>query len=241
MMKLKNTEKYILILQNKYSMKKSFRKKYKKIKTKTKKFVGGKSRILKIKGYYDKDKDPKKLNKLIDYVIVSSQMNNNDKLNYLNKHTIYPQEISLLENFTNFMDIDSYKVKKIAEHFFKYNPPNDDIDVDDKTIIIHDIEDNQKLKVAEQIIKNINKSITITLPTEPFRNNYEYYNKLIKYPNLDIFLTGVVATDIDVGKDILLSPKIYKYIIEKYDKSKGTIDISDLKLVNSELQKLKPI
>ena len=34
-------------------------------------------------------------------------MNDNDKLNYLNKHTIYPQEISLLENFTNFMDIDS--------------------------------------------------------------------------------------------------------------------------------------
>lgn len=234
MMKLKNTEKYILILQNKYSMKKSFRKKYKKIKTKTKKFVGGKSRILKIKGYYDKT--PENVDKLIDYVIVSSKMNDTDKLNYLNKHTIYPQEISLLENF---MDVDSNKVKKIAEHFFKYNPRNDDIDVDDKTIIIHDIEDNQKLKVAKQIIENINKSKTITLPTGPFRNNYEYYKKLIEYPNLDIFLKDVVDTDI--GKDILLSPKIYKYIIEKYDKSKGPINITDLKLVNSELQKLKPI
>jgi hypothetical protein len=235
MMKLKNTEKYILILQNKYSMKKSFRKKYKKIKTKTKKFVGGKSRILKIKGYYDKT--PENVDKLIDYVIVSSKMNDTDKLNYLNKHTIYPQEISLLENF---MDVDSNKVKKIAEHFFKYNPRNDDIDVDDKTIIIHDIEDNKRLQVAKQIIANINKSKTITLPTGPFRNNYEYYKKLIEYPNLDIFLKDVVDTDI--GKDILLSPKIYKYIIEKYDKSKGTIDITtDLKLVNSELQKLKPI
>lgn len=234
MMKLKNTEKYILILQNKYSMKKSFRKKYKKIKTKTKKIVGGKSRILKIKGYYDKT--PKNVDKLIDYVIVSSQMNDNDKLNYLNKHTIYPQEISLLENFTNFMDIDSYKVKKIAEHFFKYKQRKDDIDVDDKTIIIHDIEDNQKLKVAKQIIDNINSSTSISLPTGPFRNNYEYYNKLIEYP---IFLKDVV--DIDVGKDILLSPKIYKYIIEKYDKSKAPIDITDFKLVNSELQKLKPI
>lgn len=237
MMKLKNTEKYILILQNKYSMKKSFRKKYKKIKTKTKKFVGGKSRILKIKGYYDKT--PENVDKLIDYVIVSSQMNDNDKLNYLNKHAIYPQEISLLENFTNFMDVDSKKVKKIAEHFFKYNPRNDDIDVDDKTIIIHDIEDNKKLKVAKQIIENINSSKTITLPTGPFRNNYEYYKELIKYPNQDIFLEDV--TDIDIGKDILLSPKIYKYIIEKYDKSKAPIDISNLKSVNTELQKLKPI
>jgi hypothetical protein len=221
-------------------MKKSFRKKYKKIKTKTKKFVGGKSRILKIKGYYDKT--PENVDKLIDYVIVSSKMNDNDKLNYLNKHTIYPQEISLLENFTNLIDVDPKKVQKIVEHFFKYKPKNDDIDVDDKTIIIHDIEDNQKLKVAKQIIDNINSSTSITLPTGPFRNNYEYYKELIKYPTQDIFLKGVVATDIDIGKDILLSPKIYKYIIEKYDKSKGTIDISsDLKSVNSELQKLKPI
>jgi len=238
-MKLKNTEKYILILQNKYSMKKSFRKKYKKIKTKTKKFVGGKSRILKIKGYYDKT--PENVDKLIDYVIVSSKMNDNDKLNYLNKHTIYPQEISLLENFTNFMDIDSKKVQKIVKHFFKYNPRNDDIDVDDKTLIIHDIEDNKKLKVAKQIIDNINSSTSITLPTGSFRNNYEYYKNIINL-NITIFLKGVVATDIDIGKDILLSPKIYKYIIEKYDKSKGTIDITtDLKSVNSELQKLKPI
>ena len=194
-------------------MKKSFRKKYKKIKTKTKKFVGGKSRILKIKGYYDKDKDPKKLNKLIDYVIVSSKMNDNDKLNYLNKHTIYPnQEISLLENFTNLMDVDSYKVKKIAGQFFKYNPPNNVIGVDDKTLIIHDIEDNQKLKVAKQIIDNINSSTSITLPTGPFRNNYEYYKNIINL-NITIFLTGVVdTTDINIGKDILLSPKIYKYI-----------------------------
>ena len=224
-------------------MKKSFRKKYKKIKTKTKKFVGGKSRILKIKGYYDKT--PENVDKLIDYVIVSSKMNDIDKLNYLNKHTIYPnQEISLLENFTNLMDVDSYKVKKIAGQFFKYNPPNNVIGVDDKTLIIHDIEDNQKLKVAEQIIKNINSSKSITLPTGLFRNNYEYYKKLIEYPNRNIFLTGVVDTDIDVGKDILLSPKIYKYIIEKYKKPKETIDITTttyLKSVNSELQKLKPI
>jgi len=238
-MKLKNTEKYILILQNKYSMKKSFRKKYKKIKTKTKKFVGGKSRTLKIKGYYDKT--PENVDKLIDYVIVSSKMNDIDKLNYLNKHTIYPnQEISLLENFTNLMDVDSYKVKKIAGQFFKYNPPNNVIGVDDKTLIIHDIEDNKKLKVAKQIIDNINSSTSITLPTGSFRN-YEYYKNIINL-NITIFLKGVVATDIDIGKDILLSPKIYKYIIEKYDKSKGTIDITtDLKSVNSELQKLKPI
>ena len=87
--------------------------------------------------------------------------------------------------------------------------------------------------------ENINNSKTITLPSGPFRNNYEYYKKLIEYPNQDIFLKDV--TDIDIGKDILLSPKIYKYIIEKYDKSKGTIDISNLKSVNTELQKLKPI
>lgn len=221
-------------------MKKSFRKKYKKIKTKTKKFVGGKSRILKIKGYYDKT--PENVDKLIDYVIVSSKMNDIDKLNYLNKHTIYPnQEISLLENFTNLMDVDSYKVKKIAGQFFKYNPPNNVIGVDDKTLIIHDIEDNQKLKVAEQIIKNINSSNPITLPTRSIVDKYQYYKELIKL-NRNIFLTGVVDTDIDVGKDILLSPKIYKYIIEKYKKPKETIDITtDLKTVISELQKLKPI
>ena len=80
------------------------------------------------------------------------------------------------------------------------------------------------------------------MPTGPFRDNYEYYKKLINYPNQDIFLDGVDNANIDIGKDILLSPKIYKYIIEKYDKSKRTIDITtDFKSVNSELQKLKPI
>ena len=220
-------------------MKKSLRKKNKKQKTKqttkTKKFLGGETRIIKIKGYYDKD--PENFDKLIDYVIVTGKMNDNDKLNYLNKHKIYPnQEKSLLDNFINSINVDSTKVEKIAEHFFKHNS-NDDIDVDDKTVIIHDIEDNKKLKVAKQIIENINKSKTITLPSGPFRNNYEYYKNIINL-NITIFLTGVDTTN-DVGKDILLSPKIYKYIIEKYSEKK--INITDLKLVNSELQKLKPI
>jgi hypothetical protein len=204
-------------------MPKTQNKKNRKRIRKTKKTHGGEPSVMKIEGYYD-DADKK----LVAYYILHSKMNDEQKQQYAEKHKVFFPSKSLLGNL---LDINPKSLKKNIDNYFY--PSNEKVknkkySVKSKTIVVHDADDIQKIKMANKIIGNIklnDANFTDEMKTQYNGKNInvvvnEYVNFITT--NKDLLLQDFVDTATTTeflkedGERMLRSPVFLKKIGEKY-------------------------
>jgi len=198
-------------------------RKNRKNRKKTKKVHGGDPNVITINGLYDNDDK-----ELVTYFILHSKMNDEQKQQYAEKHKVFIPSKSL---FDNMLNINTKRLKKTVNKYFY--PGNEDVKKKKftnnyKTIVVHDDEDIQKIKMANKIIVNIktndanfNDGMTTKYDGKNINLVISEYVKFIT-TNKDLLLTDFVDTATTTeflkedGERMLRSPVFLKKIGEKY-------------------------
>lgn len=219
---------------------------------KTKKSHGGDPDVMKIEGYYD-DADKE----LVTYFILHSKMNDEQKQQYAEKHKVFISSKSFFNDLGKMFDINTKRLKKNVDKYFY--PANEEVQkkkysVNSKTIVVHNADDIQKIKMANKIIGNIktnDASFKDGLTTKYDGKNINVVvSEYVKFitTNKDLLLTGfdedktvpaVSGFLKEDGERMLRSPVFLKMIGKKYDifdnwsetvKKEGGLDKINIKL-----------
>ncbi len=220
-------------------------RKNRKNRKKTKKVHGGDPNVITINGLYDDDDK-----ELVTYFILHSKMNDEQKQQYAEKHKVFIPSKSL---FDNMLNINTKRLKKTVNKYFY--PANEDVKKKKftnsyKTIVVHDDEDIQKIKMANKIIGNIKTNDANF--TDEMKTQYDGKNinlvisEYVKFitTNKDLLLTGFDEDKTapgflkEDGEKMLRSPVFLKKIGEKYGifdwpsmvKTEGGLDKINIKL-----------
>jgi len=224
-------------------------RKNRKNRKKTKKVHGGDPSIITVNGLYDDDDK-----ELVTYFILHSKMNDEQKQKYAEKHKVFIPSKSL---FDKMLNINTKRLKKTVNKYFY--PANEEVQKKKftnkyKTIVVHDDEDIQKIKMANKIIGNIKTNgatfkdgLTTKYDGKNINVVVSEYVKFIT-TNKDLLLTdfdedktvpavsGFLKED---GERMLKSPVFLKKIGQKYEifndwsetvKKEGGLDKINIKL-----------
>ena len=154
---------------------------------------------------------------LVKYNIQRNKMDKDQQEGYAKLHKVfYP--LNEPSDFLDIFKIDSKKMKLLTKPFFSPSDPNNKPDEEEsQTIVINSLNDREDVRVANQIIQNINNDTTIPKSL----NNYDgdiptfiqEYKKLIE-THKNIFLNNVV--DSSKGRKMLNTPVFLNIIGKKY-------------------------
>lgn len=190
-----------------------------------KKLIGGKPLFIKTVAQY-------KDGILVKYNIQRNKMDKDQQEGYAKLHKVfYP--LNEPSDFLDIFKIDPKKMKLLTKPFFSPSDPNNKADEEEsQTIVINSLNDREDVRVANQIIQNINNDTTIPKSSQKYDGDIptfiQEYKKLIE-THKNIFLNNVV--DYTKGRKMLNTPVFLNIIGKKYEYI--TNELTDLE----ELQK----
>jgi hypothetical protein len=154
---------------------------------------------------------------LVKYNIQQNKMDKDQQEGYAKLHKVfYP--LNEPSEFLDIFKIDPKKMKLLTKPFFSPSDPNNKPDEEEsQTIVINSLNDREDVRVANQIIQNINNDKTIPKSL----NNYDgdiptfiqEYKKLIE-THKNILLAN---TDYTKGRKMLNTPVFLNIIGKKYE------------------------
>jgi hypothetical protein len=158
---------------------------------------------------------------LVKYLIQRTKMDEDQQRGYANLHKVfYP--LNEPSSFLDIFKIDPKKMKLLTKPFF--SPPNTDpnnVPVDEETesqtIVINSFDDRNDVKVANQIIQNINNDTTIPAAQHKYDGDIptfiDEYKKFIER-NKRILLLN--TPNLTKGTKMLNTPVFLNIIGKKY-------------------------
>lgn len=173
---------------------------------------GGKPNFIKIVAY---NKD----GLLVDYKIMYDSFNKEDQKKYSDLHRVY-YSIGSKSLFGDVMDLFKIEPKIVSNRiksFFSLPGKNSNYkSVDYQTIAIHHPDDLNKIRIANQMIDNINKDTTVS-NSRQFGSDIDGFIGAYKPfigQHKEVFLKGV--SDREKGWEMLNTPVFLEIIGNKY-------------------------
>ncbi len=168
---------------------------------------------------------------LVKYNIQRNKMDKDQQEGYAKLHKVfYP--LNEPSDFLDIFKIDPKKMKLLTKPFFSPSDPNNKADEEEsQTIVINSLKDREDVRVANQIIQNINNDTTIPKSSQKYDSDIptfiQEYKKLIEtHKNMLL-----AKTDYTKGRKMLNTPVFLNIIGKKYEYI--TNELTDLE----ELQK----
>jgi len=154
---------------------------------------------------------------LVKYIIQQNKMDKGQQEGYAKLHKVfYP--LNEPSDFLDIFKIDPKKMKLLTKPFFSPSNSNNKPDEEEsQTIVINSLNDREDVRVANQIIQNINNDKTIPKSSQKYDGDIptfiQEYKKLIE-THKNIFLYNVV--DSTKGRKMLNTPVFLNIIGKKY-------------------------